>query len=68
MNLSPTLPAAKGKGGEAMVMRACPTRQNILQYQYDLRKKHRPEGLPGFPAVLGSLTSSRVFYRFRRFS
>ena len=25
-------------------MRACPTRQNILQNQYDLSKKHWPEG------------------------
>jgi len=53
MNLSPTtLPAGKGKGSEAMVMRACPARQNILQNQYDLSKKHRPEGfarLPGGP-------------------
>ena len=40
MHLSPTtLPATEGKGKEAMVVRACPTPQNILRNQYDLEQE-----------------------------
>ncbi len=46
MHLSPTtLPAAQEKGKEAMVVRACPTPQNILRNQYDLEQEPSASGV-----------------------